>query len=173
MEPAEYLRGLNQLLLEFEGWVGGRSGRAGSVTGGEAAAQGRMAGAVGKLLSRAAGHRRGSDAVEHVVVPTATPGGEELEYVYLITPQCPFELDYGEVFATLCDTLTEVYGKILQVVGVPGSCTPAVSDAFVKADAKIRRLLVQGVVKEWEEAVRAGVKKEVVGVGKEVLAGMM
>lgn len=119
-------------------------------------------------MSRATG-RRGSEVGEHVAVPVA----EDQEYVYLATGQVPFELDYGEVLVTLCDVLIEVYTRVAEVVGTPGGCTGAVSEGFGKVDAKVRRLLVVGVVKEWEDAVRGGVKKEVLGVGKEVLGGMM
>ena len=39
--------------------------------------------------------------------------------------------------------------------------------------SKIRKIIVQGVVKEFEESSRSGVKSEVAGVGKVVLGGLM
>jgi len=37
----------------------------------------------------------------------------------------------------------------------------------------MRKIIVQGVVKEFEDSSRSGVKSEVAGVGKMVLAGLM
>ncbi|KAF8541532.1 hypothetical protein BDD12DRAFT_828824 [Trichophaea hybrida] len=95
------------------------------------------------------------------------------EYTYLLTLPLPFDLDYFEVFATLCDVLIDVYSRVLTLVNSSAMCPPAVGDQFLKADQRIRRIVVVGTVKEWEEAVRAGVRREVGGVGREVLGGML
>ncbi|KAA8893296.1 hypothetical protein FN846DRAFT_979615 [Sphaerosporella brunnea] len=95
------------------------------------------------------------------------------EYIYLTHPPLPFDPDYFETFATLCDVLIDVYSRVLMLVNAPNVCGPAIGEAFLKADAKIRRIVVSGTVREWEDAVRVGVKREVGGVAKEVLAGML
>jgi len=95
------------------------------------------------------------------------------EYMYLATPALPFEPDYFETFATLCDVLIDVYSRVLSLVNGPSLCGPGVGELFLKADAKIRRIVIACTVREWEEAVRNGVKREVGGVAKEVLGGML
>lgn len=103
--------------------------------------------------------------------PSTTANGEE--YLYLSTPALPFEPDYYETFATLCDVLIDAYQRVLSLVGTPASCNQGVHEAFIKADAKVRRVVVAGVVREFEEACRAAVKREVGGLGKEVLGGLL
>lgn len=102
---------------------------------------------------------------------SAQPAGEE--YLYLTTPTLPFEPDYYETFATLCDVLIDAYQRVLGLVGSPAACSQAVAEAFVKADAKVRRCVVAGVVREFEDAARGGVKREVAGLGREVLGGLL
>lgn len=102
---------------------------------------------------------------------SAQPVGEE--YLYLTTPTLPFEPDYYETFATLCDVLIDAYQRVLGLVGSPAACSQAVAEAFVKADAKVRRCVVAGVVREFEDAARGGVKREVAGLGREVLGGLL
>jgi hypothetical protein len=108
-----------------------------------------------------------------VALPSLPLPSSTEEYTYLLTPPLPFDLDYFEVFATLCDVLIDVYSRVLTLVNSSAMCPPAVGDLFLKADQRIRRIVVVGTVKEWEEAVRAGVRREVGGVGREVLGGML
>jgi hypothetical protein len=95
------------------------------------------------------------------------------EYTYLLTPTLPFDPDFFETFATLCDVLIDTYTRLLSLVATPRDCSGAVAELFGKADSKIRKLLIQGVVREFEESGRAGVKSEVASVGKVVLSGLM
>jgi hypothetical protein len=95
------------------------------------------------------------------------------EYTYLLTPTLPFDPDFFETFATLCDVLIDTYTRLLSLVATPRDCSGAVAELFTKADSKIRKLLIQGVVREFEESGRAGVKSEVASVGKVVLSGLM
>lgn len=95
------------------------------------------------------------------------------EYTYLLTPSLPFDPDFYETFATLCDVLIDCYTKLMSLVASPRECNPAVAEMFTKADQRVRKIIVQGVVKEFEESSRAGVKTEVAGVGKVVLGGLM
>ncbi|KUJ15670.1 uncharacterized protein LY89DRAFT_685619 [Mollisia scopiformis] len=95
------------------------------------------------------------------------------EYTHLLTPSLPFDPDFYETFATLCDVLIDCYTKLMSLVGSPRECNPAVAEMFTKADQRVRKIIVQGVVKEFEESSRAGVKTEVAGVGKVVLGGLM
>ncbi|KAI5844102.1 hypothetical protein BZA05DRAFT_343306 [Tricharina praecox] len=109
-----------------------------------------------------------------ISLPAAPMGGiPGEEYMYLATPALPFDPDYFETFATLCDVLIDVYSRVLSLVNGPNLCGPGVGELFLKADAKIRRIVVSGTVREWEEAVRNGVKREVGGVAREVLGGML
>lgn len=62
---------------------------------------------------------------------------------------------------------------MLGLVGSPVMCSQAVAEAFAKADAKVRRCVVVGVVREFEDAARGGVKREIAGLGREVLGGLL
>jgi hypothetical protein len=95
------------------------------------------------------------------------------EYTYLLTPTLPFEPDFFETFATLCDVLIDTYSRLLSLLPTPRDCTGSVAELFTKADSKIKKLFIQGVVREFEESGRAGVKAEVANVGKVVLGGLM
>ena len=101
------------------------------------------------------------------------PSSTAEEFSYLLTPPLPFDLDYFEVFSTLCDVLIDVYSRVLMLVSSSALCPPHVGDQFLKADQKIRRLVVLATVREWEDSVRAGVRREIGGVGREVLGGML
>jgi hypothetical protein len=95
------------------------------------------------------------------------------EYTYLLTPSLPFDPDFYETFATLCDVLIDCYTKLMSLIASPKDCGPHIAEMFTKADSRIRKIIVQGVVKEFEESSRSGVKSEIAGVGKVVLGGLM
>ncbi len=95
------------------------------------------------------------------------------EYAFLLTPSLPFDPDFFETFATLCDVLIDCYQRILGLMPSPRDCTPLVVELFGKADARVRKILVQAAVKEFEDHSRAGVKTEVANIGKVVLGGLM
>ncbi|KAL6707177.1 hypothetical protein ACN47E_004724 [Coniothyrium glycines] len=100
-------------------------------------------------------------------------------YTHLQTPSLPFEPDFFSTFATLCDVLIDCYTKMLSMLSTPDSVANAgggmpstVGDLFNKADARVRKIILAGVVREFEESCRAGVKSELGGVGKVVLGGL-
>lgn len=69
--------------------------------------------------------------------------------------------------------LIDVYLTITRLVTTPEQCTPGVQNAFASADKRVRRLLVEGFVREVGEGVREGVRGEVAGVGRVVLGGLV
>lgn len=95
------------------------------------------------------------------------------EYVHLLTPSLPFDPDFFETFATLCDVLIDAYTRLLALLPTPRECSASVAELFSKADARVRKIIVQGVVKEFEDTSRNGVRTEVATVGKIVLGGLM
>ena len=95
------------------------------------------------------------------------------EYIHLLTPSLPFDPDFYETFATLCDVLIDCYTRLMNLVSGPQQCSPFLAELFTKADSRIRKIIVQAVVKEFEDSTRAGVKGELAGVGKVVLGGLM
>lgn len=95
------------------------------------------------------------------------------EYTYLLTPSLPFEPDFFETFATLCDVLIDCYSRFLALVPTPRECSAPIAELFTKADSRLRKIIVQGVVKEFEDHSRGHVKTEVAGIGKVVLGGLM
>lgn len=95
------------------------------------------------------------------------------EYVHLLTPSLPFDPDFFETFATLCDVLIDAYTRLLSLLRTPRECSAVVAELFTKADARVRKIIVQGIVKEFEDTSRNGVRTEVANVGKIVLGGLM
>ena len=47
------------------------------------------------------------------------------------------------------------------------------SDSFSKVDARLRKVMVGGIVREFESASREAVRKEMMGVQRVVLGGLM
>ncbi|KAI5925090.1 hypothetical protein F4810DRAFT_88623 [Camillea tinctor] len=95
------------------------------------------------------------------------------EYTHLLTPNLPFDPDFFETFATLCDVLIDCYTRLMSLLPTPRDCSPIVAELFHKADSRVRKIIVQGVVKEFEDSSRAGLKQEVASVGKVVLGGLI
>jgi len=191
----EYLRTLNALLAEFESYQSihppdGTS--ASSLSRGRipqmfkraaGASKGRRASTVAELnfpgMSGDSDAKSLSGSTLHNSTPSfAFPSSENdllpgEEYTHLLTPSLPFEPGVFETFATLCDVLIDCYTKAMSLISTPETCAPGVVELFTKADAKIRKIIVASVVREFEDAGRAGVKSEVAGVGKVVLGGLM
>lgn len=95
------------------------------------------------------------------------------EYSFLLTPALPFEPDYFETFATLCDVFIETYSKFLSLLTSPRDCNASVAELFTKADARVRKIILQNIAKEFEDSSRANIKSEMAGIGKVVLSGLM
>ena len=95
------------------------------------------------------------------------------EYTYLLTPSLPFDPDFYEVFATLCEVLIECYVRVTNMIAAPSDCVPGLAEIFAKADAKVRKVIVAPIVSEFQDATRASVKAEVSGITKIVLGGLM
>lgn len=112
-----------------------------------------------------------SAGTSYLVNETDLLPGEE--YIHLLTPSLPFDPDFYETFATLCDVLIDCYTRLMGLVSSPRECSPLVAEMFTKADARVRKIIVQGVVKEFEDSSRQGLKSEVAGVGRVVLGGLM
>jgi hypothetical protein len=105
--------------------------------------------------------------------PNSTLLPNEGPYTHLQTPPLPFTPDFFTVFATLCDVLIDTYQRVLQILTNPASCTPLVSDLFTKVDGRIRKVMVSAIVREFEQASRDTAKREMLGVQKVVLGGLM
>ncbi|KAI0206101.1 hypothetical protein F4808DRAFT_191835 [Astrocystis sublimbata] len=95
------------------------------------------------------------------------------EYTHLLTPNLPFDPDFFETFATLCDVLIDCYTRLINLMASPKDCTPMVVELFTKADQRVRKIILQGVVKEFEDSSRTGLKQEIASVGKAVLGGLV
>ncbi|TKA70826.1 hypothetical protein B0A49_07694 [Cryomyces minteri] len=117
----------------------------------------------------------------HHTPPATEPASSDLlhageSYTHLLTPSLPFDPDFYETFATLCDVLIDAYTRLLALLGGPADLAreaPGMAELFQKADARIRKVLLAGVVGEFGEEGRRGVKSEMAGVGRVVLGGLM
>ena len=196
--PLDYLRALNALLLEFEtyqqihppdGSTSSSLSRARIPQMFKRAAHG--GGAKGRRTSSATeiGLPMGSSDPSDLKSMTGSvmssgssassfPVSEQdllpgEEYAHLLTPSLPFDPDFFETFATLCDVLIDCYTRIMGLINSPMQCAPGVAEIFAKADTRLRKVMVSGIVKDFEDASRAGVKNEIAGIGKVVLGGLM
>ena len=194
--PIEFLRSLNTLLTEFDSFQ-----QLHSESGGASSSLSRAR--LPQMFRRTAPGfkgRRSSAAndIGYPLEPTDSNGGSSAaasssvgsgtvmnfaasetdllpgeEYTHLLTPSLPFDPDFFETFATLCDVLIDCYTKLLSLVPTPRECSGPVAELFTKADSKVRKIIIQGVVKEFEDSSRSGIKTEVANVGKVVLGGLM
>ncbi|KAL2878502.1 hypothetical protein SGCOL_006212 [Colletotrichum sp. CLE4] len=194
--PIEFLRSLNNLLQEFESFQqlhseGGTSTSSLSRArlpsmfrrqGGKSRRSASGANDIGYPLDSDSasggsyGGIGGSSSASASVMSFASRDNDLLPgevYTHLLTPSLPFEPDFYETFATLCEVLIDVYTRVLSLVPTPRETTAPVAELFAKADAKVRKIIVQGVVKEFEDSSRSHIKTEVANIGKVVLGGLM
>ncbi|KAI1113534.1 hypothetical protein F5Y14DRAFT_208513 [Nemania sp. NC0429] len=194
--PLEFLRSLNTLLTEFDSYqqIHTENGVSSSSLsrarlpqmfrrpGGKGR---RQSGATSSSLEYAdpngASFNKDGSAVNAVPASVINFGlggeGNDLlageEYTHLLTPNLPFDPDFFETFATLCDVLIDCYSRLMSLLTSPKDCTPMIVELFTKADQRVRKIIIQGVVKEFEDSSRTGLKQEVANVGKVVLGGLM
>ncbi|KIW95228.1 uncharacterized protein Z519_03812 [Cladophialophora bantiana CBS 173.52] len=105
--------------------------------------------------------------------PNSTLLPNEGPYTHLQTPPLPFTPDFFTVFATLCDALIDTYQRLLQILTGPAACTNVISELFAKVDGRIRKVIVASIIREFEQASREAAKREMIGVQKVVLGGLM
>ncbi|CAG7558868.1 unnamed protein product [Fusarium equiseti] len=183
----EFLRSLNSLLSEFDSFqqLHGDSSTAASLTRARLPSMFRRPGGKSRRSTSAADmHPIVDDMAPMPAAGGPTPAvmnfaasetdllpGEE--YTYLLTPSLPFDPDYFETFATLCDVMIDAYTRFLALVPSPKDCSAPVAELFTKADSRVRKIIVQGLVRDFEEHSRSHVKTEVASIGKIVLGGLM
>lgn len=193
------MRALNALLLEFEQYqsMHPTDGSAPSLSrariphmfkranlGGKGRRSSSATGDFPLLTPQSSYGGAGSDPASLAAMLDPPASADDLNpgesYTYLQTPSLPFDPDFFSTFASLCDVLIDCYTKMLSMLSTPESVTAAgqgvpttVGDLFAKADARVRKILLAGMVREFEESCRAGVRGEVGGVGKVVLGGLM
>ena len=194
--PLEFLRSLSTLLSEFESFQQLRSDSSASLARARLPNMFRRQGTKTRRSTSAA-DATAEEAAAAAALPSSGGGGvgglgagsstpsvmnfaaseSDLlsgeEYAYLLTPSLPFEPDYFETFSTLCDALIDCYTRFLALVPTSRECTPSVAEQFTKADARVRKIIVQGTIKEFEDSSRANIKTEVASIGKVVLSGLM
>lgn len=181
--PVEFLRSLNILLSEFDSFQQLHSDSSASLTRARLPNMFRRQGGKSRRSTSAADTAGGLDdqaasgtGSTHSVMNFAASESDLLPgegYAYLLTPSLPFDPDFFETFATLCDVLIDCYQRFLTLVPTPRECSAPIAELFTKADARVRKIIVQGVVKEFEDHSRTHIKTEVASIGKVVLGGLM
>ncbi|CAM1509447.1 Fc.00g031860.m01.CDS01 [Cosmosporella sp. VM-42] len=183
--PLEFLRSLNTLLSEFDSFQQLHSDTSTSLARARLPNMFRRQGGKSRRSTSAADMHPLPD--ESAPVPAAGGPAPPImnfaasetdllpgeEYTHLLTPSLPFDPDYFETFATLCDVLIDCYSRFLTLVPSPRECSAPVAELFQKADSRVRKIIVQGVVKEFEDHSRSHIKSEVASIGKVVLGGLM
>lgn len=194
--PQEYLRALNALLSEFDSYQQIHPPDGGSAS---SLSRARLPSMFKRAAHASTKGRRTSSATD-IGLPMNTSDPADLkamsnvattgptsssfpaseqdllpgeEYTHLLTPSLPFDPDFFETFATLCDVLIDCYTKVMSLIPSPAMCVPGTGEIFAKADTKLRKVILQGIIKEFEDASRAGAKTEFAGLGKVVLGGLM
>ncbi|EEP80819.1 conserved hypothetical protein [Uncinocarpus reesii 1704] len=200
--PFEYLRSLNALLIEFEAFqqihpadggsasslararipqmfkrsthTGPKARRASSATEiglpMQSSDQSDLKAMTGNIASTTNAASTVASFPSNSEASDLLPGEE---YTYLLTPTLPFDPDFFETFATLCDVLIDCYNRLMTLVPSPSVCTGALGEMFAKADSRLRKVIMSSVVREFEDASRSSVKSEVAGVGRVVLGGLL
>ncbi|KAJ9196795.1 hypothetical protein DTO164E3_6044 [Paecilomyces variotii] len=197
--PFEYLRSLNALLLEFETFQQVHPPDGGSSS---TLARARIPQMFKRAAAHSSIKTRRSSSANEIGLPMQSGDNSDAksitgnssgaassvmsfpttefsdllpgeEYSYLLTPSLPFDPDFFETFATLCDVLIDCYTRLVSLVSSPAVCTAALGEIFTKADARLRKVIVAGVVREFEDASRSGAKNEISGVGRVVLGGLL
>ncbi|KAI1205145.1 uncharacterized protein F4807DRAFT_292830 [Annulohypoxylon truncatum] len=190
--PLEFLRSLNTLLAEFDSYqqIHTENGvntsslsraRIPNMFRRGAGGKGRRQSGAGDIYADASNSLASGSAVNSVPTSVINFGlggeGNDLvpgeEYTHLLTPNLPFDPDFFETFATLCDVLIDCYARLMTLLPTAKDCTPIIAELFHKADSKVRKIIIQGVVKEFEDSSRVGLKQEVANVGKVVLGGLI
>ena len=180
--PLEYLRALYLVLAEFDTFqsseaTSGTRGRMGQMfkSGMRGVRTGRRSSAttVDSFYMEQEGNASSTVLDAAVPMPPMAPYSHNQELTYLQTPSLPFDPEFFTTFATLTDILTDTYNGLTQLLSGPEVCSPALNEAFVKADKMIRKILVQNVMQEFGDNTRKEVKGEVAGLGKVVLSGLM
>ncbi|KAF3922223.1 hypothetical protein ABW21_db0209720 [Orbilia brochopaga] len=199
--PMDYLKALNSLLAEFDAYQATHDGTSSSSSGkgmgrvklwstrnstqkvrrGSSAAAGGIDGLYHFTAMDALDKTKSGSFTHHnpLHVPlnghsssnNDDAGGED--FSYLVHSSLPFEPDYYETFATLCDVLIDAYSRVLTLINSPSACSVGVGDSFIKADAKIRKTVLSTVVREFEDASRTSIKSEIVNIAKNVLGSLV
>ncbi|EPS41599.1 hypothetical protein H072_4504 [Dactylellina haptotyla CBS 200.50] len=199
--PAEYLKALNSLLTEFDAYQATHDGNSSSSSGkamgrvklwstrnsgqkvrrGSSAAQGGIDGLYHFTAMDALEKTRSGSFMHHNPLHIPLTGhnssnnddasGED--FSHLLHSSLPFEPDYYETFATLCDVLIDAYSRVLTLINSPAACSVGVGDSFIKADAKIRKTVLSTVIREFEDASRTSIKSEIVSLAKNVLGSLV
>ncbi|MCJ1313322.1 hypothetical protein MMC25_006999 [Agyrium rufum] len=195
--PFEYVRVLNSLLGEFETYVqlhnhdGSSSSSLSRATrmpnmlrrvGLGPVSKGRRASSAADIgLPMSTGDSMDTGVVNQATgVPSSVSfSASELEllpgeeYTHLLTPSLPFDPDFFETFTTLCDLLIDCYARIVATITGPEHTSTGAEELFSKMDGRVRKILVQGIVKDFEDSSKAGVKNEIAGIGKVVLGNLI
>ncbi|KAK9244784.1 hypothetical protein V1506DRAFT_540321 [Lipomyces tetrasporus] len=91
----------------------------------------------------------------------------EVEYVHLMTPFVPFDLDYSEVVIMLCETLVQLYNKILALAVEQDEHFPLPSvpgEIFLRVDGLVRKIVVTPLINAYESYCRTQIQSELDGV---------
>lgn len=189
--PLEYLKALNSLLNEYETYCSlstdsatgsMRSGRMGQMfkSGMRNVKSRRTSGAADSIMSSDASMTNGSSLTLSAlsnspdsVPPTPTVNSFGHDFQYLSTPNLPFDPDFNTTLGTLIDVLISAYRDLLTLLPQPENCTPAIGDAYQKADKAMRKTLMSGMVTELGDSARKETKSEIGGLGKMVLSNLV
>ena len=197
LNPQEYLRALNALLAEFESYQQVHPPEGASASSlsraripqmfkraAHTSTKGRRTSSATDIgfpiASSDLGEHRTGLAGGTLTASTSSsfpPGDQDLqpgeEYNYLVTPSLPFSPDFFETFSALCDILIECYTRTTNLIPSTATVAPGTGEIFAKADARLRKVILAGVIKEFEDVSRSGARVESANLSKVVLGGLM
>ncbi|KAI8610606.1 hypothetical protein BC830DRAFT_1144945 [Chytriomyces sp. MP71] len=115
MNPVEFVKALNVLLLEYENET-----------------EAKRVLISNNIFRRRQVHSQDLSNVSSTFLETGV-------YQYLETPDFPFELEYSSVFMSLCDALIAAYNKLID--GTEDVCGQAYLDAARRFDSLIKKII--------------------------------
>lgn len=87
--------------------------------------------------------------------PSVYKFNNAIVFEYLQVPHIPYELDYAEVFITLCVELSKLYEKLIHEECYSNS---VVYDTIVRLDTRLKHHIINSVSKQVTEVCAAKVK---------------
>ncbi|KAJ3285837.1 hypothetical protein HDU79_007041 [Rhizoclosmatium sp. JEL0117] len=125
ISPFEFVKALNVLLLEYENET-----------------EAKQVNVSQNLFRRKKIHSQDLSNVSTTFLETGV-------YEYLETPDIPFELDYCQVFMSLCDALVAAYNKLID--GTEEVCSEGYLNAAKRFDGLVKKI-ISNVYKDLENA---------------------
>lgn len=131
-------------------------------SGSAAQGKGRRGGDFGS--SPGAGDSSDNVAQAGLGAGTTSNLGHNADFPFLLLPHMPYDVDYFQVFQTLCDALIEAYSNLLVIMTNVDAATAF--EHFTRLDMKVKKIVITGLMRDFDTSVRTGIHSEFAGLAK-------